>query len=464
MDRPRETSDTIAAVSTPPGKGAISIIRMSGEHAFDVAATLFRPDTGALPEKPARGVMVGILYDPGRNRRIDRAVLLTFPGPGSYTGEDVVEFHCHGGDITPQLVLRALLEAGCRQAEKGEFTLRAYLNDRIDLLQAESVLDVIEAGSEFAQREAVLRLEGSLSRIIDEVREGVLALCAKVEYFIDFPEEDEPLEGLEGERERATSLIGKVNHLLETALDREIVNRGALTVIAGAPNVGKSSLFNLLLETERAIVTPQAGTTRDAVEASLDLGDVPILLVDTAGLHHATETIEVKGIEFTKRYLERADVIIFVLEANRNPTEDELDFLGDYRNRCVVVVNKSDLGVTFNTSSLEGNVTEGPAVIMSCLRRTGINNLLSAVARTAGLAFGVGRQEGPSITIRARHRAGLTRARDGFLRFRDGLSELPPEVLAIELREACSALEELTGKITTDDILDRIFDEFCVGK
>lgn len=437
---------------------------MSGEHAFAVAATLFKPDTGALPEKPARGVKVGTLNDPGRNRHIDRAVLLTFPGPGSFTGEDVVEFHCHGGDITPQLVLRALLEAGCRHAEKGEFTLRAYLNGRIDLLQAESVLDIIEAGSELAQREAVFRLEGSLSRKIDEVREGIIALCAKVEYFIDFPEEDEPLESLEGELDRATSLIGKVEHLLETALDREVVNRGVLTVIAGAPNVGKSSLFNLLLETERAIVTPQAGTTRDAVEASLDLGDVPILLVDTAGLHRATETIEVKGIEFTKRYLERAEVIILVLEANRNPTEDELAFLEDYRNRCVVVVNKSDLGFAFDTSSLEEYGTAGPSVVLSCMKRTGVDSLLRAVTRAAGLAIGVGSQKGASIAIRARHRAGLARARDAVLRFRDGLSDLPPEVLAIELREACSALEELTGKITTDDILDRIFDEFCVGK
>jgi tRNA modification GTPase len=431
---------------------------MSGDSALSITRNVFKPESGSLPE---RGVVVGSLIDPARQQQIDRVVVIIFPGPGSYTGEDVVEFHCHGGTMTPRLVLRTLVESGCRPARRGEFTLRAFLNGRLDLLQAESVLDVIEARSELAQKEAVNRLEGSLSNVFSAVRQGILELSARVEYFLDFPEEDDRIEGLENESDRVTALVAKLEHLIETAMDREVLNEGVLTVIAGAPNVGKSSVFNLLLEVERAIVTPFPGTTRDAVEAAFSLEGLPLLLVDTAGLRDTEDPIEKKGIEFSDRYIDGADIIICVVEANRNLKKEERKFLEAHRNGCVVVMNKIDLGTCLKAKDLE---RYGPVVAMSCLERTGLAALKEQLVLAASRVLGTDEPAESPLVVRARHREGIRRAKEALERFGGALTELPPEILAIELREARQALEELTGEVTTEDMLGWIFEQFCVGK
>jgi tRNA modification GTPase len=463
VNRPGRSSDTIAAISTPHGKGAIAVVRISGENALGIARDVFEPDRGNLPENWAskRGVHIGSLRDSKRDRRIDRVVMLIMPGPGSYTGEDVVEFHCHGGSVTPRLVLRTLTDSGCRHARRGEFTLRAFLNDRLDLVQAESVLDIIESRSELAQREAVLRLEGSLSRILDSMRNGILELTARLEYFIDFPEEDDHINGLEGEYERAFRLKTEIEHLLDTAMDAESLEEGVLAVIAGAPNVGKSSLFNLLLETERAIVTPYPGTTRDAVEAVVEINEVPFRLIDTAGLRNTGDPIEKKGIEFSRKYMDGADMILFVIEANRNLNEDEEKFIEEYGNRCVCVVNKSDLGEKIVGAAL----SKCKAVVtISCQERTGVADLKKEIGLAAALAIKLNYDDEAPVAIRERHRGGLNRAKNALERFTGGLGRIPPEILAIELREAREALEEMTGKVTQEEILGKIFEDFCVGK
>lgn len=465
MDEKRhgKSSDTIAAISTPPGKGAIAIVRMSGDSALTIAREVFVPGSGTEPGMPGlrRGLQVGSIRDEKRNRNVDRSIMAVHPGPGSYTGEDVVEFHCHGGDITPRLVLRTLIEAGCRQALRGEFTLRAFLNGKLDLIQAESILDVIESKSEFAQREAILRLEGSLSAIVKELKDTITDLTARVEYFIDFPEEDDLIEYLDGEKETAGLLTEKLDHLLSSAMEANMLEDGVLVVIAGAPNVGKSSLFNLLLETERAIVTPYPGTTRDAVEAVAEIRGLPVRLVDTAGLRRTEDPVEKMGLEFSRRYLGAADVILFLVEANRNLNTEEIKFLEEYDNACVGVVNKADLGVAIDTKALE-RVRD--LVTISCVERSGIRELKDILCRSTEEALRAEGDADSTILIHARHREGLTRAREAIVRFRGGLNKLPPEILACELREAREAMEELTGRITPEDVLERIFAKFCVGK
>jgi tRNA modification GTPase len=458
MSQGKDT-DTIAAISTPPGKGAIAVVRMSGDEAFPIAQRLFIASSRENTSPLRKGLRVGTLRDPVRERTLDTVVMLAFEAPASYTGEDMIEFHCHGGSVTPGLVMRSLLEAGCREAGRGEFTLRAYLNGKLDLLQAESVADLVESTSEMSQRGAVLSLEGSLSREIDVLREDIVELSARLEYMIDFPEEDERLAGPAAEAGRTDALLEKIEHLLLTAMDAKVLNDGVLTVIAGAPNVGKSSLFNILLERERAIVTPIPGTTRDAIEARVEMGGLTFQLVDTAGIGQPGDEIERRGMDFSRCYLEGAGLVLLILEANRNVSLEELGFIGQYGNKCVAVVNKSDLGMRLDTAALSAC---GSRVVISCRERTGLGELKERLVEAASRALRVGDRS--PVIMNARHREALAKARSALERFRGGLPTLAPEFLAVELREARDALEEITGRVTNEEILARIFARFCIGK
>ena len=459
-------TDTIAAISTAPGRAGISVVRVSGPEATLVAASL-----GVTGLTPRRCVLTAV-HHPDDGRLIDRAVVTLYRSPASYTGEDVLEISGHGGTLAPQLLLDAACAAGARPAEPGEFTRRAFLNGKIDLVQVEATLDLIDARSEVAHRAALFQLERGLSRRIEELREGLLRLQAMLTYEIDFPEEDDgplPERRIQG---AARSLIERLEALLLHAPEGEMVRDGALTVIAGRPNAGKSSLFNSLLGQERAIVTELPGTTRDAIEAMLTVEGYPFRLVDTAGLRRGADRLESLGIEVAEGYLASADLVLFCAEAGRALHEEELTFLrrwspaSDGRPRVVVVRTKVDRCAREAGRALvdEASADERSVeVTVSAVRGDGLQALRLLLLESAYSGVRAG-TETPLVTRRRQARAIRRALRDSeaFVNARD--AGLPPEIAATHLLDAERALEELLGVVETDDVLDVVFSSFCIGK
>lgn len=451
------SADTIAAIATSQGRGAVALLRVSGPDALDVLRRVAPSLAGGASPRTQRLVA---LRHPETGELLDRALVTIFPRPASYTGEDTVEISTHGGVLTPQLVLDALLTAGARSAEPGEFTRRAYLNGKLDLLQAEAVADLIDGRSRALHRAAVHQMERGLSRRIGELRSAIIQVESLIVYSIDFPEEDEPPVPPERVRAAVAGVAARIDALLATAPEGELLREGALTVLAGRPNSGKSSLFNALLGAERAIVTEIPGTTRDALEAQASVGGYPFRLVDTAGLRETVDRVEGIGIEFARRYLAAADLVLFCIEAGRAPAEDELAFLGGRDPaRTVVVRTKADLAPSDDSASVAGI----RSVAVSAATGVGMDALAAALPRMAfGHIADVG--EAPVVT-RERHARALRRARDELDAFLVALDErVPMELAATHLHDAAGALEDLIGAVTVDDVLDRVFGDFCVGK
>ncbi|HXV91526.1 MAG TPA: tRNA uridine-5-carboxymethylaminomethyl(34) synthesis GTPase MnmE [Gemmatimonadales bacterium] len=447
--------DPIVALATPPGRGALALIRLSGRGAYDVAArclTPFHPD-------PARTVFRARLAHPATGEPIDDVLAVCFPAPRSYTGDDAVEISTHGGLAAPAAALAALAAAGARQATPGEFTRRAVRNGKMDLLQAEATADLIDAGAPAQRRRALQQLDRGLSGRLAALRDAILTLEALISYEIDFPEEDEgPVDParLEGAWRAARDGVAG---LLATAPDGERLRDGALLVIAGPPNAGKSSLFNALLGTERALVTEIPGTTRDAIEAHAVIDGFPFRLVDTAGLRTAAERVESLGIEVARRYLGAADLVLYCEEtgdagaATGAPAARDA-FLAGLAAPVVEVRTKADLGGPSVSS----------VVSVSSLTGAGLAELRRALAEAAfGHLVALGDVE-PVVT-RARHRVALERARDELDAFAAARAAgIDAAVAATHLRDAVAALDELIGAVTPDDVLDRVFASFCVGK
>jgi tRNA modification GTPase len=420
---------------------------------------------------------LALACDPDTGERLDQVLVTRFPGPESYTGEDMVEVSGHGGWLPPALILEVCLRAGARLAEEGEFTRRAFLNGKMDLLQVEAVLDLIEGRSRALHDAAIHQLERGLSGRIGRLREGLVELEALLVHHLDFPEEDDPPVSVVEILGRTEALAGSIEGLLRTAPEGELLREGALTVLAGRPNSGKSSLFNALLGEERAIVTEVPGTTRDALEAVVSLGGYPFRLVDTAGLRETGEQVEKIGVEVARRYLSGADVILFCVEGDRELSQEEIGFLDEVRDKCVVLVRtKMDLVQVAQDGSSEGTYqarevetglspdTIEAAVPLSVKTGEGLNSLLELLP---SLVFrGLVRIEGDlPVLTRKRHADGLRRAQAELLAFREALNEgLPAEVAATHLRPAETALEELLGIIPREEILDRLFSDFCIGK
>ena len=453
------SSDTIAAIATPQGRGAVALLRVSGPGARDVLRRVAPSlDDDALP----RTQRLVALRHPETAELLDRALVSVFPRPASYTGEDTVEISTHGGLLTPQLVLDALLAAGARLAEPGEFTRRAYLNGKLDLLQAEAVADLIDGRSRALHRAAIHQMDRGLSRRIGALRSAIIQAESLIVYSIDFPEEDEPPVPPERVRAAIGGVAARIDALLATAPEGELLREGALTVLAGRPNSGKSSLFNALLGAERAIVTEIPGTTRDALEAQASVGGYPFRLVDTAGLRETVDRVEEMGIEFARRYLAAADLVLFCIEAGRAPAEDELAFLvGRDPTRTLVVRTKTDLASSDDSEPIAGV----RAVAVSAATGVGMDALASILPRmTFGRIADADAGEAPVVT-RERHARALRRARDELAAFIAALDErVPMELAATHLHDAAGALEDLIGAVTVDDVLDRVFGDFCVGK
>lgn len=441
--------DTIAAISTPAGQGAVALLRISGSSALDVAACVFRG------KQPIRSIRARVAYFGGLfdgEQKLDEVLLTYFAAPASFTGEDVVEIACHGGTLLTRRILELLLRSGARAANPGEFTQRAFLNAKLDLTQAEAVMDLIGAQSDLALRAATEQLEGRLGDRIRGLRELLLEVLAHIEAYIDFPEDDiDPDTGsVLGARMDAVRL--SLERLLATASQGRVLREGARTVIYGVPNVGKSSLLNRLLGFERAIVSPAAGTTRDTLEEVVMLRGWPIRLIDTAGVRDALDLIEAEGIGRTKLQLERADLVLQVVDASRPRLEGQV--LADAR--VLLILNKSDLPEDMSWGGVEG-------VRLSCVSGEGFDRLEDAIE--SRLVNGVGAGKDWTIAINARHQDCLRRALGQVEAAVSGLqSGISPEFVAEELRGAMDAVGEAVGRADTEELLGRIFATFCIGK
>lgn len=448
--------DTIAALATPPGRGAVAVLRLSGPSAGEILLSLAPLLRGSLPE--ARRQRLLTLQHPETGEPLDRALVTWFPAPGSFSGEDTVEVSSHGGLLTPQLLLDAMLAAGARSARPGEFTQRALLNGKLDLLQAEAVLDLIDGRSRALHRAAIHQMDRGLSRRVERLRAAILRVEALVAYGIDFPEEDEPPVAPETIRAAASETADSIVALLSTARQGELLREGALVVLAGEPNSGKSSLFNALLGSERAIVTDVPGTTRDAIEAVVEIDGFPFRLVDTAGLRHTADRVEEIGIEVARRYLAGADLILFCLPADRLPSSEEAEFLAAQQpSRVLTVRTMADL----RTSSTGA---DDAGVAVSAATGAGLSQLGEMLLRRVFGDILAEQPEAPLVT-RERHARALSNARDEVILFLDAFdSDVPAEFAATHLRTAAGALEDLIGMVTADDVLGEIFGAFCVGK
>jgi tRNA modification GTPase len=439
-------SDPIAALATPPGRSALALIRLSGTGAFSVAARVVRGFT----TDPPRRANLAAFYSPD-GELIDRGIYVAFPGPHSYTGEDLVELSCHGGLQVPGRLLAALQAAGARPAAPGEFTRRAVLNGKLDLVQAEAVGDLIDATAPAQATSALRQLEGGLSRRLGALREALIQVEALLSYDIDFPEEDEgavPPARIAAEIEGVST---RIRHLLATAPSAERLREGALLVFAGRPNAGKSSLFNALLGSERALVTELPGTTRDAVEAYTDFLGWPVRLADTAGLWDASNRLDRLGVEVSHRYVSSADLVLLCVEAGRPMGEDEAAIA---RDRPVLLVRtKADL-TTEPGEGLAVSVVSGEG--LEPLRRFAAERMFSERIALSDLE--------PGLT-RERHRLALGRAQAALSSAIPHLGRDGDAVLAAHhVREAAGALDELLGAVDIEEVLDRVFGSFCVGK
>ena len=456
--------DTIAAIATAPGRGALAVVRLSGPRAREVLG-LIAP--GDAAHASPRSVTLAKIRDPGTGELLDQALVTVFAADRSYTGEDVVEISTHGGHLTPVLVLDACLSAGAREAEPGEFTKRAYLHGKMDLVQAEAVLDLIDGRSPAGHRAAIHQLDRGLSTRVAELRSRIIHLQALLVHYIDFPEEDDPPVPLERIAEEGDQVVATIEALLATAAEGELLREGAVAVLAGRPNSGKSSLFNALVGHERAIVTDIPGTTRDAIEVAVSLGGYPFRLVDTAGLRDPTDPVERIGIEVAGRYLDRADVVLLCVEAGGAVDEAEETFVSQRSSVPIVWVwTKADLLDADPRDRRRVGSPPGVAasVVVSALSGHGLDELRSTLPSLvyAGL---VGAATDSPVLMRRRQATALEGARAEVAAFSEALRRgVPPEVAATHLKPAETALEEVTGVITADDVLDRVFQDFCVGK
>lgn len=447
-----QLDDTIVAIATPIGRGALAVVRLSGPNAFPIA----RKHVQAWPRRP-RIVHLSVIHD--ENESLDQALVTLFPGPNSFTGDDTVEIATHGGYMVPISIVAALIASGARQALPGEFARRAVLNGKLDIIQAEAVGDLIDARSRAMQHAALDQLDGGLSRRLLQLRDDLIELEALIAYDIDFPEEDDgpvPRERIE----RAVKEIrGLLASLLATATAGELIREGALVVIAGPPNAGKSSLFNALLGRSRAIVTEIPGTTRDALEAVIDSGKFPLRLVDTAGLRESSDPIERLGIEVSERYLAGAHVVLACAE-NAAGLAQAVSAVGKLSNAPIVRVwTKADLVI--NRDEPAGD----DLVFVSAETGTGLQELLDVTNRLIADNYGDINPDLPMLTG-ARHRQALTVASNELSQFERawGETKLPAPVASVHLRTAVYLLEELIGAVDVEDVFDRVFSSFCVGK
>lgn len=453
-------TDTIAAIITAPGRAAVGIIRLSGPEAVAIAGRLY-DGAADLSTAASHTIHYGWVWDQAHGKRVDEALFLLMRGPKSYTGEDVVEIQCHGGHTSTQEILRLCLVQGARVADEGEFTKRAFINGKLDLTRAEAVMDIVDAKSEAALSQAVAQKSGVLEGRIRDAREAVLELVAFIQADLDYPEDD--IERLT-DAELAScvqAVAGDLDALIASAERGRITRDGIKMVIAGKPNVGKSSLLNALLGRDRAIVTDIAGTTRDVVTEHLTIGGVPVEILDTAGIRETADTIEAIGVERAKAASQEADLVLYVVDASRGLDSDDEAFLSALSGKaCLLVVNKSDL----NGEMAVPGAFSDKHVRISAKAVVGIDALEKAILGVILHDKTVGTGD-TAVVSNARHIALLERCAADLASFLDGLSmDMSKDILVIDLQNAWENMGLITGDTASEDLIDTIFSKFCLGK
>ena len=457
--------DIIAAIATGHSPTAIGIIRVSGEGCFALCDQVFRAANGRpFPEQPSHKMVFGEMLD-AESRIIDRGLAVRFPGPHSYTGEDSAEFHCHGSPVVLRELLDALFAAGARQAKAGEFTQRAFLNGRLDLTQAEAVIDLIDAETAAAARNAAAQLDGGLRRVLEPIQDSLLDITSRFYAVVDYPDED--IEDVKPEQvaEALSSAEKQLSSLLATCQRGKVLKSGVRTAIVGRPNAGKSSLLNALAGYERAIVTDIPGTTRDTVEESVLCGGVLLRLIDTAGIRDTEDVVEQKGVERSRKALESADLVLAVVDGSVPLTDEDLEVLrlAAENPRWIAVFSKCDLwDKKAHSVGIMGSPAPAASVTLSSVTGEGLGDLENAVA--ALFPAGDPKEAGSLLTDQRQEEAAR-RARDAVRRAKDALENgLTPDAVLTDAEEALDSLGELTGRTAKEEIVSRIFSRFCVGK
>jgi tRNA modification GTPase len=454
--------DTITAIATPIGEGGVAIVRISGPDSEKAVRALFVRPSQKDGKLQSHMLYQGSIRDPHTDLILDQVLVTVMRRPHSYTGEDVAEIHCHGGAFLVQRILGLVLAQGVRHAERGEFTKRAFLNGRMDLSQAEAVLDLIRARTDKGIQLAVQNAEGALSKWVGDLREELVDILVQVEAAIDFPEEDIVLLNRPALTAKINALREKIGSILTTYRWGRLLKEGARVCICGRPNVGKSSLLNALVGDSRVIVSAVPGTTRDVIEESLNLDGLPIILWDTAGIRDTEDEVEKTGVHLSLKHIEKADAVIAVLDGSESLTEEDIRFLINLDHaKSLIAINKSDLQQRLELVEAKQIVATSWLVPVCAVDGSGVGELK---AKLRHLLLGT-RIESPVILNNLRHRNSLLHSQEVLAATIDALEKGdPPEMLAVNLQAARESLEEVVGIVTTDDILERIFSDFCVGK
>ncbi len=455
--------DTIVAIATPPGEGAISIVRLSGDDAVTLADQVFKGKD--LTKVSSHTINYGHFIDPKTREIIDEVMVSVLRAPKTFTREDTVEINCHGGIVPTNKILQVLLTNGARLAEPGEFTKRAFLHGRIDLAQAESVMDLIRAKTDRSMKAALNQLDGELSQLIRNLRQEILDVLAQVEVNIDYPEYDD-VEEMTSKllREKALDVCAKIEQLLVTARQGKILREGLATALVGRPNVGKSSLLNHLLHEDKAIVTDIAGTTRDVIEEYVNVLGVPLKLVDTAGIRETDDRVEKIGVERSRQALDRSDLVILLLNASEPLTTEDIELLQLTQDKKrIIVLNKMDLEPKLDLNELYQYVDKAEVLKTSVLKNEGIRELEEHIATL--FYGGIENSQTTVLVTNARHIALLEQAKAALEAVLTGLEqELPVDLVQIDMTRAWELLGEITGDSYQDELLDQLFSQFCLGK
>ncbi|HDI7051529.1 TPA: tRNA uridine-5-carboxymethylaminomethyl(34) synthesis GTPase MnmE [Staphylococcus aureus] len=456
--------DTITSISTPMGEGAIGIVRLSGPQAVEIADKLYK-GKHLLNDVPSHTINYGHIIDPESKEVVEEVMVSVLRAPKTFTREDIIEINCHGGILTINRVLELTMTYGARMAEPGEFTKRAFLNGRIDLSQAEAVMDFIRSKTDRASKVAMNQIEGRLSDLIKKQRQSILEILAQVEVNIDYPEYDDVEDATtEFLLEQSKEIKQEINRLLDTGAQGKIMREGLSTVIVGKPNVGKSSMLNNLIQDNKAIVTEVAGTTRDVLEEYVNVRGVPLRLVDTAGIRETEDIVEKIGVERSRKAFSQADLILFVLNNNEALTQEDYTLYEVVKNEdVIVIVNKMDLEQNIDINEVKDMIGDTPLIQTSMLKQEGIDELEIQIR---DLFFG-GEVQNQDMTYvsNSRHISLLKQARQTIQDAIDAAeSGVPMDMVQIDLTRTWEILGEIIGETASDELIDQLFSQFCLGK